>query len=70
MDEVDALVRALLADGAAVRRSERLSYREVFQRALGLDPFSASPPGARARRGGGRVHRQRAASPRDECSIC
>ena len=42
MDEVEALVRALLADGAAVRRSERLSYREVFQRALSLDPFSAS----------------------------
>jgi elongation factor P--(R)-beta-lysine ligase len=43
MDEVEALVRALLGDRAAVRKSERLSYREVFQRALSLDPFSASP---------------------------
>src|SRR4029077_8813567 len=41
MDELEALVRALLGEGAAGRRTERLSYREVFQRALRLDPFSA-----------------------------
>jgi elongation factor P--(R)-beta-lysine ligase len=43
MDEVEALVRALLGEGAGARRSERLSYREVFRSHLGLDPFSASP---------------------------
>ncbi len=43
MDEVESLVRALL-EGAGARRSERLSYREVFQRTLGLDPFRASAP--------------------------
>jgi lysyl-tRNA synthetase class 2 len=65
MDEVEALVRALLADGAAVRRSERLSYREVFQRALSLDPFSASPQElARAAAAAGFTGS--AASPRDE----
>jgi lysyl-tRNA synthetase class 2 len=41
MDEVDALVRVLLAGRAAGRRTERLSYREVFGRELQLDPFSA-----------------------------
>ena len=41
MDEVEALVRALLGSAAPQRAGERLSYREAFVRALGLDPFSA-----------------------------
>jgi len=40
MDEVEALVRVLLGD-AAPRASERLSYREAFERELALDPLSA-----------------------------
>jgi lysyl-tRNA synthetase class 2 len=40
MDEVEALVRSLLAPGAG-RRGERLSYREAFARELELDPFLA-----------------------------
>jgi elongation factor P--(R)-beta-lysine ligase len=42
MEEVDALVRALLGPAAAARGSERLSYRDAFLRELGLDPFCAS----------------------------
>lgn len=42
MDEVEALTRALLGPAAAVRGSERLSYREAFVRELGLDPFGAA----------------------------
>jgi lysyl-tRNA synthetase class 2 len=41
MDEVEALTRLLLGPAAGTRRSERLSYREAFQRELGLDPLSA-----------------------------
>jgi elongation factor P--(R)-beta-lysine ligase len=41
MDEVDALVRALLG-AAAPPASERLSYREAFLRELHLDPLAAS----------------------------
>jgi lysyl-tRNA synthetase class 2 len=41
MDEVEALVRALLGAPAAARSAERLSYREAFRRELGLDPISA-----------------------------
>ena len=41
MDEVDALVRALLG-AAAPRSSERISYREAFLRELHLDPLVAS----------------------------
>ena len=66
MDEVESLVRALLAEGAGARRSERVSYREVFQRCLGLDPFSASAPElARAAAAAG--FSGGAASTRDEC---
>ena len=66
MDEVDSLVRALLAEGAGARRSERVSYREVFQRCLGLDPFSTSAPElARAAAAAG--FSGGAASTRDEC---
>ena len=43
MDEVEALVRLLLAERAGVRPAERLSYREVFVRELRLDPFTALP---------------------------
>jgi lysyl-tRNA synthetase class 2 len=42
MDEVEALVRTLLGK-AAPGASERVSYREVFLREIGLDPLSASP---------------------------
>jgi lysyl-tRNA synthetase class 2 len=41
MSEVEALVRELLAEPAARRRVERLSYREVFLRELNLDPYAA-----------------------------
>ena len=41
MDEVEALVRALLGEAAPLG-SERVSYREVFLRELGLDPLTAS----------------------------
>jgi elongation factor P--(R)-beta-lysine ligase len=41
MSEVEALLRALLAQAAAGRGSERLSYGEAFRRELDLDPFSA-----------------------------
>jgi lysyl-tRNA synthetase class 2 len=41
MDEVEALVRALLAEAGAGRRGERLTYREAFLRELALDPFLA-----------------------------
>jgi lysyl-tRNA synthetase class 2 len=45
MDEVEALVRALCPAHPAMRRpAERLSYREVFQRHTGLDPFAATTP--------------------------
>ncbi|HUL18251.1 MAG TPA: EF-P lysine aminoacylase EpmA [Steroidobacteraceae bacterium] len=66
MDEVEALVRALLAEGAGARRSERLSYREVFRRALGLDPFSAGAPELAAAAAAAGFSGS-AASTRDEC---
>ena len=40
MDEVEALVRALLG-AAAPRASEHISYREAFLRELSLDPLTA-----------------------------
>ena len=46
MEEVEALVRALLG-AAAPPASERISYRDAFLRELGLDPLSA-PDGALA----------------------
>jgi elongation factor P--(R)-beta-lysine ligase len=42
MDEVEALVRVLLAPACAARRGERLSYREAFLQVLGLDPLEAT----------------------------
>jgi len=42
MQEVEALVRALLGEAQLSRRTEQLSYREAFVRALALDPFTAS----------------------------
>lgn len=42
MNEVEALLRALLAESAARWDSERLSYREAFRRELGLDPLAAT----------------------------
>ena len=41
MDEVEALVKALLGANAPPA-SERISYRDAFLRELGLDPFAAS----------------------------
>lgn len=41
MDEVEALVRELLGARAPARAAEHLSYQEVFQRELDLDPFTA-----------------------------
>jgi lysyl-tRNA synthetase class 2 len=42
MDEVEALVRALLGSLATARAGEHLSYRAAFERELGLDPLSAT----------------------------
>ena len=42
MNEVDALVRALLGPVASGHASERITYREAFLRELQLDPFMAS----------------------------
>jgi lysyl-tRNA synthetase class 2 len=42
MEEVEALVRVLLAEAGASRASERISYRDAFVRELGVDPFVAS----------------------------
>jgi len=42
MDEVEALVRALIGARAAAYAGERVSYRQAFQRELGLDPLHAS----------------------------
>jgi lysyl-tRNA synthetase class 2 len=41
IDEVEALVRALLGSAGAGRPAQRLSYREAFARELALDPFVA-----------------------------
>jgi elongation factor P--(R)-beta-lysine ligase len=42
MEEVEALVRALLSEVAFSLTSQRLSYREAFLRELDLDPLTAS----------------------------
>ncbi len=42
MNEVDALVRALLGPVASGHASERISYRDAFLRELQLDPFTAT----------------------------
>jgi lysyl-tRNA synthetase class 2 len=42
MNEVDALVRALLGPVASGHASERITYREAFLRELRIDPFTAS----------------------------
>ncbi len=45
MDEVEALVRALCPrHPAMLQPAERLSYREVFERHTGVDPFAATTP--------------------------
>lgn len=41
MDEVEALVRALLGPTASALASERVAYRDVFLRELDLDPLTA-----------------------------
>lgn len=42
MDEVDALVRMLLADQWEAGPTIKMSYRQLFQQYLSLDPFTAS----------------------------
>jgi lysyl-tRNA synthetase class 2 len=42
MDEVEELVCLLLAGHVAIEASERLSYREAFERYAGLDPHRAT----------------------------
>jgi lysyl-tRNA synthetase class 2 len=42
MNEVEALVRQLLAPHRTLKAAERLSYRAALQRHAGIDPFSAS----------------------------
>jgi len=43
MDEVEVLVRTLLADQLPLAQTERLSYRDAFQQYAGLDPHTATP---------------------------
>lgn len=49
MAEVDDLVRRLLGDRLLLRRTEKLSYRALFDRYLGFDPLAASGPELAAR---------------------
>lgn len=42
IDEVDALLRILLADGSVIEPSLRLSYREAFNRYADIDPFEST----------------------------
>lgn len=42
MDEVDELVRLLIGEHVALDASERLSYRDAFERHTGLDPHKAT----------------------------
>ena len=42
MDEVEVLVRHLLAPHRAVNQAERLSYQAALQRHAGIDPYRAS----------------------------
>jgi lysyl-tRNA synthetase class 2 len=42
MDEVDALLRALLTDGPGIGPTLRLSYREAFFRYADVDPFEST----------------------------
>jgi elongation factor P--(R)-beta-lysine ligase len=42
MEEVDALVRRLLAPHRTLKRAERMSYQAALQRYAGVDPFHAS----------------------------
>jgi lysyl-tRNA synthetase class 2 len=42
MGEIEALLRDLCADRLELRVAERLAYREVFRRHVGLDPLAAS----------------------------
>lgn len=44
MNEVDELVREILADDVTLADTLKLSYRELFQDCLQLDPFQASVP--------------------------
>lgn len=48
MDEVEVLVRQLIGARAVTYESERLSYRQAFQRELGLDPLHMSSAQLRA----------------------
>src|SRR5690606_36801477 len=53
MDEVEALVRAAAGGRAAEWPACRITYREAFERALGVDPLvAADAVGARLRERG------------------
>lgn len=43
MDEVEVLVKTLLGEALAGGDFERLSYRQLFTRFAGVDPFTAEP---------------------------
>src|SRR5262249_57136133 len=64
MDEVEALVRALLGPAGEGRRGERLSYREAFISELALDPLEA--PHAELLAAARRLGLESAAASRDE----
>lgn len=42
MDEVEALVRRVLGSTVSLAETQRISYREVFEKHTGLDPHAAS----------------------------
>ena len=44
MGEVDGLIGSMLTDLRTLRTSERLSYRDVFEAHLGIDPLRCSIP--------------------------
>ncbi len=42
LDEIEQLLRLLMADAVDLQATETLSYQQVFQRFLGIDPLQAS----------------------------
>ena len=66
MSEVDALVRLLLGEQARGRGSERLSYRDAFLGATGLDPLAAPAEALAAASVAAGLHAGRDTG-RDEC---
>lgn len=43
MDDIEAVLGALLPASLRVRPAERITYRNAFERHTGLDPFTADP---------------------------